>query len=447
MRKWVLFLAILSLAFACKSVAADENEKDSSTQLLEQLLRDPVPNAVPQPPQQGMSVKIYQLGNLRVDAPNGLRATEVLRKWLPAGSTVTPVPATNSLHVLTTESAHSALTDLLAALDQPIGTPAPTVDPQLKEAFEHFAANSVDPEAMKKIVKDVVQQNELLLNSAESKISDRLAKDQRRFYVIVGVFAATVILLFCVLLLRTRKKDAPSTALVPVNDRALAAIGQQIQQSSGSLATDVKKVLETALQIQRQSEAQRSAEYASFKTQLEAYLGKHTAVLDDNRLAMERTARHLTESAQSIKASQEKNEKLTDQLRKLLTEVDHLHQELAVRDDKLDAQAEELRRKEEEVANTKSRLAQNMAKLAILAKELGASDEFMNAPLPAYDQFVEGEAAMPPGPVVPPEAKLDATPEESSTLASSTESSQPEQPTSPEEDEAQSIDFKFSDPV
>src|SRR5882724_310865 len=94
--------------------------EDASARLLESLLGESK-NAPPPPsaPQEGMTVRIYQLSQIRVDASNGLRAVDVLKRWLPVGSTVSTVPANNALHILTTATAHQAASEFLVTLDQP----------------------------------------------------------------------------------------------------------------------------------------------------------------------------------------------------------------------------------------------------------------------------------------------------------------------------------------
>src|SRR5438067_176594 len=110
-------LIVLFCTVFCGALFAQS--EDASARLLESLLGESK-SALPQSnvPQEGMTVRIYQLAQIRVDASNGLRAVEVLKRWLPAGSTVSSVPANNALHVLTTATAHQAASEFLVALDQ-----------------------------------------------------------------------------------------------------------------------------------------------------------------------------------------------------------------------------------------------------------------------------------------------------------------------------------------
>src|SRR4051812_36189586 len=122
-----LIFTVLGLGFA------EAQDGDGSARLLESLLGETKISPTSNAPQEGMTVKIYQLTQLRVDAANGQRATDVLRRWLPVGSTVSPVPATNALHILTTPTAHQAVAELLVVLDQPPAM-TPTIDPRLRDA-------------------------------------------------------------------------------------------------------------------------------------------------------------------------------------------------------------------------------------------------------------------------------------------------------------------------
>jgi hypothetical protein len=161
------------------------------------------------------------------------------------------------------------------------------------------------------------------------------------------------------------------------------------------MAKDVKHVVETALQIQRQSEVQRSSELVGLKTQLEAYLNKRDSILENSRVEMEKTATRLNASADAIQASQIKVEALTDQLREAMREIDRLQCVVSEREENLQLQSELLRAKEDEMTETRNRLSKNLAKLTLLANELGADDAFFAAPLPAFDRFIDGNGDEP----------------------------------------------------
>src|SRR5439155_24302230 len=168
----------------------------------------------PSAPQEGMTVRIYQLSQIRVDASNGLRAVEVLRRWLPAGSTVSAVPANNALHILTTATAHQAASEFLATLDQPPAVSSQVIDPHLKEAIEKFSEVSSQPQEMRRILDDFTGRMNQNFKSAQAANVEKQDHQQRRwFYLTSGIASATLLLVLVIVIMLSRRRPTVSTEL------------------------------------------------------------------------------------------------------------------------------------------------------------------------------------------------------------------------------------------
>jgi predicted nucleic acid-binding Zn-ribbon protein len=144
-RVYVLFLVLLLMPLSCR-LPAEESRLQAgwSSVLLKEVLDagNPARRVTGQSAGEGFVLRTYQLHHLRLGDPGRSRsALQLLQRLLPEGSSLRQDLPANSLHLLSSVTAHEAVWDFLSTVDVPseaTSVVAKDLSPELRKALEQL---------------------------------------------------------------------------------------------------------------------------------------------------------------------------------------------------------------------------------------------------------------------------------------------------------------------
>jgi hypothetical protein len=334
-----------------------------SADLLSQILKvepakvEAAPLAAPSSAE--MVLRTYRFTNLRVgEAGKSQNVLAILGKLLPAGSSVkTDVPA-NSLHLLTTPTAHTAAWEYLSAVD-------------VAEAAPALAANTVPEEvktALKKLADAGDQSAKVLaaVGALKTDVSTEIARidarqrQQTTKFAIGGLVFTAVLVVTIGWMLRRRSGSAQADS--PTESTAFALAPEQLTIAltpvHDKMRNDMLGLLnEVAIKLQ----AQHNEQQKLVREQQQQLEDARQALADERR-------QFITEAGSMVVQAVEKVDATTAKLAKQQDKVAELVQELQDTVRELDETKDDLRSKQVELEQERAKIAA----LSILLEEGGA---------------------------------------------------------------------------
>lgn len=372
----------------------------------------------------GMVLHSYQLRSLRLGDPG--RATNlvsILQRMLPPESRVTEDRPGNTLHVLSTGTAHQSALELISAMDAESTTSPSSSEPaalpeEVRKALESLAVARPDSDQLMKIVAESSHRTEERLSSVVRQAQEESKENlQRMLWVgggtILGLLSIGLAIL-SVAMRRAQKKDAQrnatrtaeSLALLPTQSAETMMLASREQQERTKEMQKLMESFSIAYQADRQRNtmimeavAKKHGELASTLTEMEQLrrtMGDDAGkvFLEINREAIERivtqasealqtraaevgliaesASRKMEETVDRLEVQNAKAFVLAEELERTQKEVDALFEKLKVSQEsaqKAQAEANEQRRiaYEKTVELTKKEAA--LAGLSLLMQE------------------------------------------------------------------------------
>jgi hypothetical protein len=356
-----LLIAALGLIFAVWQVQAQAAENEGWSQdLLSRLLTAPAsPGAgsVQATQGQGMVMHSYQLRNLKLGDPG--RATHVvsiMKRLLPADSSVTEERSANTLHVFTTEAAHGSVVELLVSMDaESVGNndPSAAMPENVRKAVESLASARPDSDSLLKAIQETQAEGEKRIANSLNEFKQTNRSETLHLFTMLGLglLAAFVIGGGVVLhyMMRSQKQvqhvvtSAQSAALVPAQQYSSLMLANEEQKAQ---MDTLGKALETIC-IQFQGTEQRMSKDVALVTKKhgevqalmdrieqlrnEVSLSSAQQFLEINREAVEAI---ITQASASLHTQMEKvnalalqaTQKLDDTANRLEVQQDRLQQ-------------------------------------------------------------------------------------------------------------------------
>ena len=419
--------ALAAGAADATATTAAAGDRSWSADLLRQVWNEPG-NADTPAPAEGLSLRSYQLRHLKLgEAGRAQLLVSLLPKLLPAGGSLKPDLPAQSLHILTTPTAHAAIWDLLSTLDQPApANPAPAALPaEVQGALTKLAATPAAAEEILAQLRDLRAQVE-----RQTPNPSVVAKPTVLLFVCAGLG-----ILACGLGLvihRARQKalaakaaeaTATPAALVLSPEKisaALAPLQQQWQQEVMGTLNQAAIRLEAWYQEQkrqkealeqladRQHTALVAAQTAMAETRTQ-WLADTQALVQQASGRFENVADRLENQAAQLAVQNDRVESLADELAHTVQELDRtkdeivrLEAEISAKNAQLDASREMIDRRERQLTHEQARLAA----LSLLLEE-GPDQPGTPPPTPP-----DPEAAPPAPAATPtePASRLSAVP-------------------------------------
>lgn len=362
-------VGILLLSQGAVTAEPDRNSEGWSQDLLARLLTERVAESgahgSSSPGGDGMLLHSYQLRSLRLGEPG--RATNlvsILRRMLPPDSRVTEDRPGNTLHVLSTGTAHQAALELISAMDSETASrpavEATVLPDEVRKALESLAAARPDSDHLMKIVADSARRTEERLGEVVRQSQEESKESFRRMVYVGGgtVLCLLIVSLgvFATALRRASKNDLRRSAA----------------QAAESLALQPVHNLETMISVSRDQQ-ERTKELQKL---MESFSISYQADRQRNTMIMEAVAKKHGELASSLTEMEQLRRTMGDDAGKVFLEVNRhaidrivaqASEALQTRASEVGLIAESASKKMEE---TVDRLEVQNAKALVLAEEL-----------------------------------------------------------------------------
>lgn len=350
-------MILLTSALSCAN--AEETQSGGwSADLLKQILHSEkgTADATDAAATSEMVLRTYPLAHIKIaEAGKSQTVLAILRKMLPAGSSLnTDVPA-NSVHLLTTPSAHAAAWEYLSALDTSEAPPTTAPVPEDVKV------------ALKKLAESGDKSGRLLeaIDSLSSEVSREFGEidaRQRRqtFKLLAVVLAVSIVLIATVSWMLHRRPAAGAQTPASANAQILAPeqLTSALTPVHDKMRSDMLGLLnEVAIRLQAQHNEQQKLVLEQQKQ------------LEDARLALADERRQLiTEAGSMVVQAVERVDATTAKLARQQDKVAELVQELQNTVRELDDTKDNLRDREIELEQERAKIAA----LSMLLEEGGA---------------------------------------------------------------------------
>lgn len=347
--------ALVAAAPAAQDPAPAPEAGAWSAALLRQVWSEPaaVPNSAAQTPSEGLSLRSYQLRHLKVgEAGRTQNLVSLLQKILPAGSSLKPDLPANSLHVLTTPTAHTAIWDLLSTLDRADPQAAPAAIPEEVQAA--LAKLSATPAASEAILSQLRE----LRTRVDSQMGQH-ASPTSSLGALPLLLSSVALCGLAWLSLRLwwRKKAAPSASASPGDGNLSAALVLSPEKISAALAPLQHQWQQEVMGSLNQAAIRLESWYQEQKRQKEsleqlaerqqtALVAAQNALADSRSRWMADTQALVSQASGRFESVAERLEAQTQQLNLQNDRVESLAQELAQTVGELDRTKDEILRLE-----------------------------------------------------------------------------------------------------
>ena len=316
-----------------------------SADLLTQILKSDPPKPDPSAAADRapeMILRTYRLTNLRAgEAGKTQNVLAILNKLLPAGSSMNVDVPANSIHVLTTATAHAAIWDYLSAVDIPETTPPPLVPPEVKAALTKLAETRSDG-------KEVLA----AVGALRTDVSNHLAVVdhwQRTQMLKLGagavLFAVTLFVTLAWMLRRrppaTPPADATALALAP-DQLATALVPVQDKMRNDMLGL----LNEVAIKLQ----AQHNEQQKLVREQQQQLEDARLALADERRQFISEAGNMVVQAVERVDATTAKLARQQDKVAELVQELQNTVREL-------DETKDNLRDREVELEQERAKIA------------------------------------------------------------------------------------------
>lgn len=331
--------------------------------------------------QSGMVLRTYQLKYLSLGEGGRSRSLlGLVEKLLPEGSEVKQDLAANSLHILTSVSAHAAVWDFISSLDvKPVGAapagPQPLPE-ELREGLKRLEAARPDTEKLQRSVDALRSELSGLAEGAEKSKGTR-----PRFFWLATVLAGAGLCVIIFLRRRSsRRRAAEAAAEKPVPSVAALLVPQQITSALEPMQRQLQQEMLGALNAAaarmevwyKDQKAQRD-QLVQLASEQETRLSEvRSQLLEENRELFRQTNARFEESAQRIEQGVQTLSQQNDRVGALAGELSQTVRELDTTKDRLLQLRQELEQKSAQLDNTRETLSSREGELARQQAKLAA---------------------------------------------------------------------------
>jgi hypothetical protein len=349
-------LLLLAWVAVPTAFAGDAQQDGWSAELLERILKSekPAPAASVPPGAPGeMVLRTYQLSHLRLgEAGKPQTLLTLLSKLLPTGSSMKPDIGANSLHILTTVAAHTAVWEFLSAIDvaeAPSASPGSVIPDDVKAALVKVAQTG-DQSA------SVLSAIDRMGSGVSRELAEIDARQRRQTLRLVAGGAGVSILILCTVAWMLRRRPAPEPTLAPAEPAAaLALVPDQLATAltpvHDKMRTEMLGLLnEVAIKLQAQhNEQQKQLEDA------------RQALVDERRQFINDAGTMVVQAVERVDATTSRLAKQQDKVTELVQELQNTVREL-------DETKDNLRNREIELEQERAKIAA----LSLLLEEGGS---------------------------------------------------------------------------
>jgi hypothetical protein len=337
--------------------ASEAPEAGWSAEVLNRILKAEMPSQTAvTPPTAEMILHTYHLSHLRVgEAGKAQNVLAILGKLLPPGSAINPDIPANSLHVLTTASAHKAIWDYLSAVDVTDSASAPAAMPdEVKTAIKKLA--DAGDQSTKVLTAVGTIKSDVAREIADI---DARQHDQMIRFAVAGIGCMTLLMGTLLWMLRRRLPPTPAPA---GDNSALVLAPEQITNAltpvHDRMRSDMLGMLnEVAIKLQAQHNEQQKLVHEQ-RQQLES---ARLVLAEERRQFISETGTMVVQAVERVDATTAKLAKQQDKVAELVQELQNTVREL-------DDTKDNLRDKEIELEQERAKIAA----LSILLDEGGA---------------------------------------------------------------------------
>jgi len=334
----------------------------------------------------GFVLRSYQLRHLRLGDPGRTRsALQLLQRLLPEGSTLRQDLPANSLHLLSSVTAHEAVWDFLSTVDVPseAATVAPKdMSPELRKALDQL-------EELRAGNGRVAAQLDGLRGELGALATDRTLGGNRMLLYIA--FVVVVIVLVALLLgwrmrrdlrnvsldLKQGPVELPPQALQGLVQGSLVPVQRELQQEMMGVLNAAAIRMEAWYNEQRvrgealEIEARRQREdlalaQAALTGMREQLLNDHESLAERLGARLDASTGRLDENVRALGDQQQRVERLAGELQSTVRELDETKDQVLVLQRELEQRRGDLDQARERLGLREGELVRQQAKLAAL---------------------------------------------------------------------------------
>lgn len=376
---------VLLLLTLCVSSYAQQGGGGWSSSILTTLLSDrddPAPQ-VTAASQEGMVLRSYQFKNLHVgDAGRAQTLITILKKLLPVGSELKADVQGNSLHVMTTPSAHSAVYDYLSAVDTPEQQQVSQEIPEdVKKALVQFADSNA---SAAKLMKSMEATNRSVadLSSQMSSMKTQQTELLKKGGIVLGAILLFGLVIMFLMGRRRNKVETIQPTLLQLEPQAVTTALMPLHNQLQAQSSDALNKI--AVQLEAWAHGQHAKE-ETLKLQLAETMALAHQNAKQTEVALQRLnvgTDRIERSVEAIAVQNDRVSALTNELQTTISELDRTKDEImALRStmerekQATDAQRKALAVKERELLNRESEISRTQATLAALQVMLEETGE------------------------------------------------------------------------
>lgn len=321
----------------------------------------------------GLLLRTYQLRHLKIGEGGKARtALAMVERLIPPGGNIRQETSSNNLHILTSESAHAAIWELLSILDTAdVSMRGPSIPSEVTEALRRLSEKAVREEGTGTALQ---QLREELKNAELQSQSDSRQLRTALLALCILFFATLLLLLFR--RLKNRGKSIPAPA--PENS-AMSLLADArpsfIEPTPPALHKEMLNALSTAAQrldawhkeqlVQRENlEALCKNQETRFEQMRQGLLLESRELLQQNCTRFENSAGRIEEGVRQLSVQNDKIASLTTELQNTLRELDgtkdqifQLQGELEGKGSALDEAQQRLNEREQELTRQQAKIA------------------------------------------------------------------------------------------
>jgi hypothetical protein len=349
MRRFILIASIVLFSASSVSRAEEQTEAGWSADLLQRILKAESPRAetAGAAPAAEMVLHSYRLTHLRVgEAGKAQNVLAILAKLLPPGSSFNSDVPANTLHVLTTASAHKAVWDYLSAVD--VTEPAPiatnSVPDEVKAALTKLASTGADSAKLFAAIGT-------LKADVSEEIAQIDARQHRQMLKLLIGGAIFTLVLGGTLAWMLRRRTATPDATHPAGSAALALAPEQLTTAltpvHDKLRTDMLGLLnEVAIKLQAQHHEQQKL----VREQQQQLEDARHALAEERRQFISEAGTMVVQAVERVDATTAKLAKQQDKVAELVEELQNTVRELDETKDTLHTKQIELEQERAKIA-------------------------------------------------------------------------------------------------
>lgn len=362
---------LLPLLFLLLATGAQSAPEAWSASLLNNTAAKETPPETAQT--QGLVLRSYQLRHLKIGEGGRVKtALSMVERLLSPGGNIRQEPSSNSLHILSSESAHAAIWELLSALDTAeVSQRGPIVPGEITEALRRLSEKAAKEEGTGSALLQL--REELKSAGLQSQ------SESRQLRIAISTLCILFLVTLLYLLFRRLKSWRETAQPLPPAATSMSLLTDTrpsfIEPTTPALQKDMLNALSAAAQrldawhkeqlVQRENlESLCKSQEARFEQMRQGLINESRELLQQNCTRFENSAGRIEEGVRQLSLQNDKIASLTTELQNTLQELDgtkdqifHLQGELEGKGQALDTARQRLNEREQELTRQQAKIA------------------------------------------------------------------------------------------